>query len=103
MTSLQERLDEFQARQEALDAERNAIKADAIAECRRIIEMFGLTAFDLKLAVPTQEQTRIRRPAKYRDPLSGKTWSGQGREPKWFAAALERGETRESLEIKATK
>ncbi len=101
MTSLKERLDEFQSRQEALNAERDSIKADAIAECRRIIDMFGLTAADLRLtagAAPTR--TRAPRPPKYRDPDSDKTWTGQGREPKWFTAALALGATRESMEIK---
>lgn len=36
--------------------------------------------------------------AKYRDPVSGVTWTGRGRLPKWVAAAMKRGELK-TLEI----
>lgn len=45
---------------------------------------------------------RKRRAAvsKYVDPQSGKTWTGQGRQPKWFADYLERGGRKEDLVIR---
>ncbi|WP_411829055.1 H-NS family nucleoid-associated regulatory protein [Paraburkholderia kururiensis] len=33
-------------------------------------------------------------PAKYRDPVSGATWSGRGRAPRWIA-----GRDRDAFEI----
>ena len=36
--------------------------------------------------------------AKYRD-VSGKTWSGRGRKPGWFVAALAEGKTLESMSV----
>lgn len=40
---------------------------------------------------------------KYRDPNSGKTWSGRGLQPLWFRDALNSGKRPEELEIKAGK
>ena len=38
---------------------------------------------------------------KYRDPASGKTWTGRGLKPKWVTEALESGKTLDDLAIKA--
>jgi DNA-binding protein H-NS len=38
---------------------------------------------------------------KYRDPASGKTWTGRGLKPKWVTEALESGKTLDDLSIKA--
>lgn len=101
MIDLTERLAELQARQNELNAERDAMKAEAVAECRRIIELFGLTATDLHLIVDSgfSRKTRISRPAKYQDPESGKTWTGQGRQPNWFSSALAKGMRPDELKI----
>ncbi len=40
---------------------------------------------------------------KYRDPNSGKTWSGRGLQPLWFRDALNSGRRPEELEIKTGK
>jgi len=38
--------------------------------------------------------------AKYRDPVTGKTWSGRGRKPTWFIEATEQGgKTLEDLAV----
>lgn len=39
-------------------------------------------------------------PAKYVHPQSGQTWTGQGRQPKWFVEYLEKGGREEDLKIK---
>jgi DNA-binding protein H-NS len=39
--------------------------------------------------------------AKYRNPKNaGETWSGRGRQPRWFAAAIKAGKKESSLLIK---
>ena len=42
---------------------------------------------------------KLRKPvaAKYRNPAGGETWSGRGRMPKWLAAELAKGRTREEF------
>ncbi len=36
---------------------------------------------------------------KYRDPVSGATWTGRGKPPRWMAEAQAQGKTRESFLI----
>ncbi len=36
---------------------------------------------------------------KYRDPKSGETWSGRGKTPRWMAAELKKGKSREQFAI----
>lgn len=38
-------------------------------------------------------------PAKYRNPEGDQTWSGRGRQPAWFKAALEAGKSPDDLLI----
>jgi len=37
--------------------------------------------------------------AKYKDPITGVTWSGRGIKPKWFVLALSNGKKKADLEI----
>lgn len=37
---------------------------------------------------------------KYRDPATGKTWTGRGRTPRWLTAAEEQGQHRDTFLIK---
>ncbi|NBC20176.1 MAG: H-NS histone family protein [Alphaproteobacteria bacterium] len=39
-------------------------------------------------------------PAKFKDPVSGKTWSGRGRTPVWLREREEKGEDREKFRIR---
>lgn len=64
---------------------RNAAEVEAFREqAREISERLGMSLTEL-LGVATEEKaTRIALPAKYRDPISGDTWSGKGPSPKWI-------------------
>jgi DNA-binding protein H-NS len=66
----------------ALLAERQA----AIDYIRSRVAEYGLDAMDIFLPRSGQPQTKKRRAAtpKYRDPATGTTWSGRGREPAWI-------------------
>jgi DNA-binding protein H-NS len=70
---------ELNARIEAMRAER----AQAISTIRDLMEQFDIAASEL--ATKRGPKTRDRSPAKYRDPQTGATWSGKGREPRWIA------------------
>ncbi|WP_322092845.1 H-NS histone family protein [Paraburkholderia bannensis] len=76
---------------------------EAIATCKELIELFGLTAFDLGLIrtqqiPPRRSAPRTFRPLaprsavppKYRDPATGETWNGRGQPPAWIAVADDR-------------
>jgi len=81
--------------------------ADAIADIKRKIELYGLTAADLGLAkggpgmggrgnAPKSAKAAI----KYRGP-NGETWSGgRGRKPQWVTQALAQGRDLEEFAVK---
>lgn len=80
--------------------------ADAIADIKRKIETYGLTAADLGLARSGPGGGGARpRPAKsaivkYRGP-NGETWSGgRGRKPQWVQQALQQGRSLEEFAVK---
>jgi DNA-binding protein H-NS len=71
--------------------------ADAIADVKRKIELYGLTAADLGFARGGPGNSRgkaakaAKSPVKYRGP-NGETWSGgRGRKPRWVTEELKSG------------
>ena len=76
--------------------------AGVIAKIKAAIAAYGLTAADLgfgrgpaKAARPSKAQsskqtTTTTGVAKYRDPKSGKTWTGRGKPPTWIAGVKNR-------------
>lgn len=78
--------------------------ADAIADIKRKIELYGLTAVDLGLARSTGPgNSRPKGPkatVKYRGP-NGETWGGgRGRKPQWVTQALKEGRSLEDFAVK---
>ena len=64
-----------------------------LAEVRELVKEFGFTADDLFGEKPVKtRKKRGKLPQKYRDPVSGLTWSGMGLEPYWI-----RGRNREEF------
>lgn len=80
---------------------RNELKS-VVAQIRRTIAEYGLTAADLGFGKPSAKagrkglaKARRRGPVsaaapKYRDPATQQTWTGRGRPPAWIAAAKNR-------------
>jgi len=84
------------AQKEALEAQLAEVRANEVAgvieQIRTLMEQYGLSLEDI------QGKRRRGRPAgsgvakvakepvppKYRDPKTGKTWSGRGRAPAWL-------------------
>ena len=48
-----------------------------------LLALAGIETANIAPAKPAKE-TRIVAVAKYRDPESGKIWSGKGKRPRWF-------------------
>lgn len=80
----------------ALQAELERMKKHegAVSQVHEIIKQFNLTASDIfpsfrnRASAETKPKLRAKvtvRP-KYRDPSTGKTWSGRGLSPKWLTA-----------------
>nr|CBA28103.1 hypothetical protein Csp_A05610 [Curvibacter putative symbiont of Hydra magnipapillata] len=81
------------AQKETLEAQIAEIRekefAKAIEDVKALVSQYKLTAEDVfgsssrgQKAVP---KTSTKVAAKYRDPLTGRTWSGRGLAPKWLA------------------
>lgn len=65
-----------------------------IQKIQGLIQEYGLTAEDLgfrTLAPSKKLKAGSTFAAKYRDPLSGKTWTGRGKPPLWITEALKAG------------
>jgi len=86
-------LQELIAQKEALEAQiaetRQGELSEAIAQVKALVEAHGLTAADIfggsVRSAKSGEKKTSKVAAKYRDPISGKTWSGRGLAPKWLA------------------
>jgi DNA-binding protein H-NS len=62
---------------------RQQAKADAIARVRAIVAEFDLSARDV-FATRTRKGAANPGEPKYRDPVSGKVWTGRGKPPNWI-------------------
>jgi DNA-binding protein H-NS len=79
------------------DAQR-AERGDAIARVKALMAEYGLTLADLgprAIAAPRRAGGNSGKKVapKYRDPATGKTWSGRGLKPTWLAAAIAAGKS----------
>ena len=76
-------------------------RAEAIAQIRALMSEYGLTLADIGARSPAAQQAAAKadRPGlskvapKYRDPATGRTWSGRGLQPRWLREALAGGRT----------
>jgi DNA-binding protein H-NS len=98
MPSYEELKAKLAALQQEVDAQLAVERKEGIERCLSIINMYGLTAYDLGL-VKTQviaakkapsegmfarKKVKTTKPPKYRDPATGATWSGYGHQPRWI-------------------
>ena len=93
MSSLQELLAQKAEIDRQISDARRQERNEAISKVRALMAEHGLTASDLVAKAPGVRASTSGRKvaAKYRDPVSGQTWTGRGLKPKWLAAALESG------------
>jgi len=92
-----ELLKQREALQRQIDAAHEQEVATAIEKVREIIGEYSLTPEQLFSQPKGKLGSKVgTRPAKYRDPASGATWSGMGREPLWI-----KGQSREQFLIDA--
>lgn len=120
-TTLQSINAQIAALQAKADALRKREVGEVIAKIKDAIAHYGLTAADLGLASNGAKSARLKgigkrtgkpatrkikggsgksaRPAKFRDD-EGHTWSGIGKRPDWFKAALAAGKTPQDLLVK---
>lgn len=81
---------ELVAQREALELQiakaRTLELSEAVAQVRNLISEYGLAQEDV---FPSKSgktgKVTGRVPVKYRDPVTGATWTGRGRAPLWIA------------------
>jgi DNA-binding protein H-NS len=99
-------LDELIARAERRRDELARERADTVrAKILAMVKAEGLDYADVMGGGPGRRgasPTKGRKVApKYRNPADkAQTWSGRGRQPLWFAAALKAGKTEQQLRIR---
>ena len=101
---------DLQTQIEKLQKQANEIKSKerqkTILEIQQQMRAFGITLKDLQKVKPKAKPGKPIKPAKvksvvaakYRGP-NGETWSGRGLPPKWLAALIAEGKTKESFLI----
>ncbi len=87
-------------------------KKQALDQIKSLVDTGGITpqelathlGFTLGTAEAAEKPARKSKgqkiPAKYSDPVTGKTWTGRGMRPKWFSAYIDQGRKAEEFEIK---
>lgn len=100
MASYQELMAQIEGlKRQAEDARKQEISG-AIAEIKRIMSEYSITAEDLG---GSARVGKIKRAGsgivKYRDPVTGSGWSGRGRRPGWVANLDSLGKTLEDCRV----
>ena len=84
----------------AIDGFDASSKAAAISELEAHARQLGFSLTELTGAAVKTKSTRAPAKVKYFNPADPtETWSGRGRKPAWFNAAIEQGATLTSLEV----
>lgn len=76
------------------------VDAQRKKRAQSILDMANVQASMLAGSAFNARKKRAPSTPKYRDPQTGMTWSGQGRQPKWFSDCLARGMSEHDLLIK---
>jgi len=87
MTTLKDLIAQREALEKQITDLRQSEVAESIAKVRALIAEHGLTQSDVfgsTVKVRKVKEAGTKVAAKYRDPISGKEWSGRGLAPKWL-------------------
>ena len=89
MATLQELISQKEALDKLIQEQRQAELTDAVGKVKALIAEFGLSQEDLFGGARASKKEKAdgvkpKVAAKYRDPVSGKEWSGRGLAPKWL-------------------
>lgn len=83
MATLKELIAQKEALEQAIAQARKDEHANAVKEIKSLMEKYGLSVADLGGKAGKTKTSRGTVAPKYRDPVSGATWTGRGRAPKW--------------------
>jgi DNA-binding protein H-NS len=72
--------------QRKADEVKKGEREKARAQILELMQRYGITVDELSAKTRAKSANpRAAVEAKYRDPVSGATWTGRGREPRWLA------------------
>ena len=87
MTTIAELMQQKQALEAQIAEAQKAEKNNAIAQAKALINDFALTEQEIfggfKRARSSSVKGSVVAP-KYKDPMTGATWTGRGKAPKWI-------------------
>jgi DNA-binding protein H-NS len=87
-TSYKELIKQREALEQAIAHARENELSEAVRQVRQLVSEFGLTVQDVFPAGRGPAKPKINTGSKvapkYRDPVSGQTWTGRGKAPKWI-------------------
>jgi len=96
MPTYQEYQDQIAKLQSLAEAARQDEIAGAKQQIRDLMVQHGISLEDLREGARRKPGPKKGpAPAKYKDPATGKTWSGRGREPLWLS-----GKNKSDFELK---
>ena len=80
-------------------------KLAALRTVRKLVEFWNITPQELRAPLPPPVPSQsARMPIRYRHPVSGHTWDGQGEHPEWLREALlKQGYTVDELKRAVTR
>lgn len=85
MTTYKELLQQREALEQRIHEFRQREVLAAVEQARATVAEFSLTADDI-FGSKRASLAGSKAVAKYRDPVSGATWTGRGKPPRWIAA-----------------
>lgn len=83
MSSYKDLLQQREQLEQKIQEARKAELSEAVAKARALVTEYDLTQEDV-FPSAKQKATRQTVAPKYRDPVSGATWTGRGKAPKWI-------------------
>lgn len=84
MTTVAQLLAQKAALEAQIEAARKAENSEAIAKVKALIAEHGLTQQDVFGGAKRGRKASGSVAPKFKDPITGATWSGRGKAPKWI-------------------
>ena len=81
MQEIENELRSLADRRSELDAEAAELRSRAVEHVAAVVKQLGITQEEL---FPSKRAHKAPAAAMYRDPATGKTWSGRGKPPNWI-------------------
>jgi DNA-binding protein H-NS len=101
VASLQELLAQKELLEREIESTKKQARTEAIGKIRTLMSEYGVTVADL--GTRTGGKTSVRAggkvAVKYRNAVTGDTWSGRGLQPKWLRAALASGRSIDEFSV----